>query len=300
MQESRLDYLKELQKNVQQAVSTNLNLFQYQEEYRQKVEPIQHDLHPKALESELQNIKDDFEILQQNYVNVKAKERILQSLFDDPHVKISVEEIIQTGNRKFKTVDDYVLETETLQEDIYNIVHAIEQFRQGLLSRAEDANKILADIEGMEKEVDRIETFVSNQSTFTIEEASELAAKQENELTALASQMEERKEAIEEQMYAIEDLEEEVNNLSEESQRAEDKANRLLKLNAKRNPIIESEYKTLKKAMEACKQMSGIEKIEYESNTAIHITFAKPITAILHVYLDESENHISNASVMNI
>ncbi|KAG1450983.1 hypothetical protein G6F55_009413 [Rhizopus delemar] len=329
MQESRSDYLKELQKNVEQAVSINLNLFQYQEEYRQKVEPIQHDLHPKALESELQNIKDNFEILQQNYVNVKAKERILQSLFDDPHVKISVEEIIQTGNRKFKvynqsakekltfththtkkieskknqlkkTVDDYVLETETLQEDIYNIVHAIEQFRRGLLSRAEDANKILADIEGMEKEVDRIETFVSNQSTFTIEEASELAAKQENELTALASQMEERKEAIEEQMYAIEDLEEEVNNLSEESQRAEDKANRLLKLNAKRNPIIESEYKTLKKAMEACKQMSGIEKIEYESNTAIHIIFAKPITTILHVYLDESENHISNASVMNI
>lgn len=90
--------------------------------------------------------------MQQNYVNVKAKERILQSLFDDPHVKISVEEIIQIGNRKFKvynqsakekltftqkkeskknqlkrTVDDYVLETETLQEDIYNIVHAIEQ-----------------------------------------------------------------------------------------------------------------------------------------------------------------------------
>jgi hypothetical protein len=52
--------------------------------------------------------------------------------------------------------------------------------------------------------------------------------------------------------------------------------------------------------MEACKQMSGIEKIEYESNTAIRITFAKPITTILHVYLDESENHISNASVMNI
>lgn len=46
--------------------------------------------------------QDNFEILQQNYVNVKAKERILQSLFDDPHVKISVEEIIQTGNRKFK------------------------------------------------------------------------------------------------------------------------------------------------------------------------------------------------------
>jgi hypothetical protein len=47
---------------------------------------------------------------------VKAKERILQSLFDDPHIKISVEEIIQTGNRKFKVYNQSAKEKLTFTQ----------------------------------------------------------------------------------------------------------------------------------------------------------------------------------------
>jgi hypothetical protein len=45
--------------------------------------------------------------------------------------------------------------------------------------------------------------------------------------------------------------------------------------------------------------MFGIEKIEFESNTAIHVIYAEPIQAILHIQLDMTNSKILDTSTVS-
>lgn len=54
---------------------------------------------------------------------------------------------------------------------------------------------------------------------------------------------------------------------------------------------------SFKRAIDMCVQASGIDKVEYTSDTAISITFAKPIEATLHISVDLNEDKITGAYV---
>ncbi|RCH85497.1 hypothetical protein CU097_000113, partial [Rhizopus azygosporus] len=198
-------------------------------------------------------------------------------------------------NELEKIVEEYNFEIEQLEEDVYRVANTIDRCKKELLGRVEDMNKILADTLNMEKEVERIQELASNKNTLTIEEANSIIVTQTNELTALARETQEKKEAIEEQQCVVEDLEEEVQRLEKEAEIAQAEANKLLKLNAEKNPVIEKEYRVFKRAIDMCVQASGIDKVEYTSDTAISITFAKPIEATLHISVDLNEDKITGA-----
>lgn len=46
-----------------------------------------------------------------------------------------------------------------------------------------------------------------------------------------------------------------------------------------------------------CNQMFGVESIIEESSSLVHVTYAKPLHAILSIHIDEEARHISNATV---
>ncbi|RCH98139.1 hypothetical protein CU097_006877 [Rhizopus azygosporus] len=300
MQETASNRLDELQKHIEQVISS-LQLLKYQSEFQQKVKSTDQDdqlQHPKALHAKLQSIKDNFKILQRNYVNIKTKERFLQALFDEPKVKVTAEDVKEIEDKKNeleKIVEEYNFEIEQLEEDVYRVANTIDRSRKELLGRVEDMSKILADTLNMEKEVERIQELASNKNILTIEEANSIIVTQTNELTALARETQEKKEAIEEQQCVVEDLEEEVQRLEKEAELAQAEANKLLKLNAEKNPVIEKEYRVFKRAIDMCVQASGIDKVEYTSDTAVSITFAKPIEATLHISVDLNEDKITGA-----
>lgn len=54
---------------------------------------------------------------------------------------------------------------------------------------------------------------------------------------------------------------------------------------------------SFKRAIDMCVQVSGIDKVEYTSDTAVSITFAKPIEATLHISVDLNEDKITGAYV---
>ncbi|CAO3690060.1 unnamed protein product [Rhizopus microsporus] len=297
MQETACNRLDELQKHIEQVISS-LQLLKYQFEFQQKVKLLIKTINYNIQKHYMQNYKDNFKILQRNYVNIKTKEQFLQALFDEPKVKVTAEDVKEIEDKKNeleKIVEEYNFEIEQLEEDVYRVANTIDRSRKELLGRVEDMNKILADTLNMEKEVERIQELASNKNTLTIEEANSIIVTQTNELTALARETQEKKEAIEEQQCVVEDLEEEVQRLEKEAEIAQAEANKLLKLNAEKNPVIEKEYRVFKRAIDMCVQASGIDKVEYTSDTAISITFAKPIEATLHISVDLNEDKITGA-----
>lgn len=54
-----------------------------------------------------------------------------------------------------------------------------------------------------------------------------------------------------------------------------------------------------KRHTDLCNHMFGIEKIEFESNTAIHVIYAEPIQAILHIQLDMTNSKILDTSTVS-
>ncbi|KAI9264768.1 hypothetical protein BY458DRAFT_513923 [Sporodiniella umbellata] len=294
MQNSTIKEISDSQKKIENALVYDLNLVKYQKQYQEKVGSIKANLDPKILQVELEDVKANFEILQKNCNVVKTKERLLHLLFESTHSKVELDENEQKAQENY--VKNNLLEIAKLEKEIHDTATTIEKSRHELQSRVIDSRKLLEDTVAMESEVGRIETYAAHQKEMTIEDARKLVAIQAHELALLAKEEKERKELYEDQEFIQEDLETEVNALVKENKQYENEASRLLKINAKRDPIVESEYKLYTQAVEISDEIEGIEEIEYTPNS-IKMFFSEPTTAVLEVFVEDTHGLIVDATV---
>ncbi|KAG1471075.1 hypothetical protein G6F56_002329 [Rhizopus delemar] len=243
MQKLALEEFREWHRKVEESILTNPTLIQFQKEYQNKVKSTKKDLDPNKLQNELQILKSNFERIQQNYIITKQRVEYLQTLYDN-HFEVSIEESDNMDNTNRESiVEEMLLKTESLGQRIGEITKITEESRQQLQRRLDDNKRILEDMTQMENEINKMETYAKNLKGMTIEEAREKVLKQDQQLAEFTKQINEKNEIYEEQRFIEEDLTTSVETLTDELERYKNEADRLLKINAKRDPIIESEYK---------------------------------------------------------
>ncbi|KAG2206597.1 hypothetical protein INT46_002852 [Mucor plumbeus] len=296
--------LKDIPLEIDRFNKAQLNLYQCQEEYKKKVGLSVYTrnnlpFHPKALEAELNDIKDHFHLLSKNYVEFLAKEKFLQCILQEPPLEITeLDKTIEKEEAAFKKeMDYYIQQVDELGQQIVMLAQSIEQTRSKLLNHAEEASSILDQITQVEEEIMRIDSIVSKQSKLTIEEAKSILRRQTTDMSKIQKAITEKKDSIEEHKWHVEDLEQEVRQLQTNADKIKAKADNAVYQNHRRDEKVEKSYYQYIEMSNLCNQLFGVEKIEFESNSLINIYFKKPANTVLHFEIDIISNQIQDAKI---
>ncbi|KAI8638048.1 hypothetical protein BD408DRAFT_352629, partial [Parasitella parasitica] len=277
-----------------------LNLYVCQEDYKKKVGLSGHTrnnlpFHPKALETESNDIKEHFSRLSRNYIEFLAKEKFLQCILQEPPLEITELDKTAAEEMTFKNeLERYMQQVDELGKQIAMLAQSIEQKRSKTQTIVEEATDTFDQITQVEAEIARIDNIVSKQSQRTIEEAKSLLVRQTEDITKLNKVMMEKKDSIEDHKWHIEDLEEEVRQLQSDADKAKAEADKAILMSRMKDEQVEVNYNQYVETTKLCNQLFGVDKIEFESNSMIHIFLRN---TALHVEIDLIRNQIHDVKV---
>ena len=162
---------------------------------------------------------------------------------------------------------------------------------------ANDAIRVFDEINKMEDQMDQLNTFLSNISGMTIEEATQKVDSHQRDIIALQRLIEQKQDSLEEQQWQAEDLTEEIKQLETKSEHLKEKVAYALQQNRKGDPRIDREYEQYQQQIEMCHRLFGVEKIVFVSSSLIHVVYQKPIYDTLDIELDLSRDKVLHAFV---
>lgn len=109
--------------------------------------------------------------------------------------------------------------------------------------------------------------------------------------------VDERQEQVEDYIWKNHKTQKSKEGLKKKVDEKTNKAEVIRKLNTDRDESTEKEYYIYKNAIDTIKKLVGIESIEHESHSLLHITCKN---AVIHVHIDLLKNKISDAYVSNL
>ncbi|KAK4520616.1 Mevalonate kinase [Mucor velutinosus] len=303
---SKPDYLTEMRKEIERFKDEKLNLDESQEEYKNKVGLSGHarnnlPFHPKALGNELKDIKEHFANLSENYMEAVAKKNFLQYMLQEPPLEISEGEQEQASAEESalkKEMERYILLVEELEHLISLQAQSVEQSRATALKIADKAIDDLDLIDHMEEEMARIEEKVSNQSSYTVEEAKALLNQQTDEIAKINRDSYEKKIRIPDMRWRVEDLEADIKQLEADLEKKNAEAEQAVINKRNRDREVEESYYHFLDATDLCNRLFGVETIKFESDSSVSIHYMKPKNSVLHVEIDTTSNQIHDAKVI--
>ncbi|KAI9257538.1 hypothetical protein EDC94DRAFT_650018 [Helicostylum pulchrum] len=296
MQElNRPQCIEDLSSKIQELKQARLNLIQPK----------------KAHPNQLLDLKKQFNTnLRENFINHYAKSKFLQCILQDPPVLITdniLHEIDQTNQNKQNTMEICTTQIDKLKTEIYG---RERQITEGLititvckwykdLTNILDSKKrvrveqVLKEISAQEAEVKRIKSELSGQGQ-TIEECKDTLAQQVIDVEMISKIVDQRQEQVEDYIWKNHKTQKSKEGLKKKVDEKTNKAEVIKKLNTDRDESTEKEYYMYKHAIDTIKKLVGIESIEQESHSLLHITCKN---AVIHVHIDLLKNKISDAYV---
>ncbi|CEP14287.1 hypothetical protein [Parasitella parasitica] len=293
--------LKEISLEIDRFNKAQLNLYDCQEDYKKKVGLSGHTrnnlpFHPKALETELNDIKvEHFDRLSRNYIEFLAKEKFLQCILQEPPLEITeLDDTVAREKTLKKELERYIQQVDDLGKQIAKLALSIEQKRSKTQTIIEEATDTFDQIIQVEEEIARIDNIVAKQSQRTIEEAKSLLVRQTEDITKLNKVMMEKKDSIGDHKWRIEDLEEEVRQLQLDADKIKAEADNAIHMSRMKDERVEVNYNQYIETTNLCNQLFGVDKIEFESNSMIHLYLRN---TVLHVEIDLIKNQIHNVKI---
>ncbi|KAG2236857.1 hypothetical protein INT48_002670 [Thamnidium elegans] len=277
MQElNRPQCVEDLSNKIQELKQARLNLIQ-----RKKPHP-----------NQLLDLKKQFNTnLRENFINHYAKSKFLQCILQEPPVLITdniLHEIEQTNQNKQNMMEIYTSEIDKLKNKIQEIEQQITQDSKKRVR----VEQVLKDILTQEAEVKKIKLELSGQGE-TVEECKDILARQVSDVETISKIVDERQEQVEDYIWKNHKTQKSKEGLKKKVDEKTNKAEVIKKLNTERDESTEKEYYIYKNAIDTIKKLVGIESIEHESHSLLHITCKK---AVIHVHIDLLKNKISDAS----
>ncbi|KAI8088489.1 hypothetical protein BDF21DRAFT_219707 [Thamnidium elegans] len=183
----------------------------------------------------------------------------------------------------------YTSEVDKLKSKIQEIEQQITQDSKKRVR----VEQVLKDILTQEAEVKKIKLELSGQGE-TVEECKDILARQVSDVETISKIVDERQEQVEDYIWKNHKTQKSKEGLKKKVDEKTNKAEVIKKLNTERDESTEKEYYIYKNAIDTIKKLVGIESIEHESHSLLHITCKK---AVIHVHIDLLKNKISDASV---
>ncbi|KAI9023800.1 hypothetical protein CLU79DRAFT_748255 [Phycomyces nitens] len=300
------DFIKELQTYRE----TDQHISRTQKEYYAKVGLLQGiptddssvdlPLHPKAQINELNHEKVLCSQLAHDLVEEKAKETFFDIIFHEPPVDISSDEILsmeKSTNSAEKRLELLESNTNKIDWDIKNTLESSEKSRNYLLEKTDNIIQELYRLHIQEQEISRIHELVTNESRYTLEEAKEILDHQATYFYDINMIMDSRREALTELGWRVEDEEKEISDIEAQLSIAQREAEDAVEHNRLKDQTIEQRLVWFNEMTEALNMMVGIESMEIESNTMIHVKFKGIPREDLQIKLNPLSRQVIDAKV---